>query len=198
MLPPDAAERAAALERGGARALSEPREGSQPWTIAISEPDANAWLTHRMKRWAENREIDAASLTTADGKDIPPPRVHFDRGRIRLGVEINGRVIGFSTVPAVESDALFCREPRFFMGRLELSAAQSAALASTLTARLGPGITNENREFVEALLEGSTPLFQPATFPLDDGRTISVLRIVVEDDRLLFTCQTSKAGKTSP
>lgn len=191
-LAPDSADRAAALERGGSRALSEPRESENPWTISIAPQDANAWLAHRLKAWAENREIEAF---TADGRDIPPPRLHFDQGRIRLGVEVEGRVVGLTATPIVEHGALFLRGPRFFIGRVELSRNQTASLAGFLSSRFGPTISAEHRAIIESVLTGTEPVLERIAFNLDDGRRVSLVHVEVERDRLLITCRTTPAGK---
>jgi hypothetical protein len=189
-LPSDAADRASALERGGSRALSEPRDSSEPWTISIAQQDANAWLAHRLKAWAENREIE---VFTTDVGEIQPPRVQFEGGRVRVGVEVDGRVVGLAAIPIIVNDGLYLRQPRFFIGKVEFSTGLTARLAGLLAGRMGSTAAAEHRAFVRSMLEGTAPALESNAFRLDDGRMVRVVRVEVEGDRLLITCRTSPA-----
>lgn len=196
VLPPDAAERAAALERGASRVLSESRDESTSWTISISEADANAWLTHRLQRWAENRGIEMPVDAAAQGGIQSRLRVHFDGGRLRLGAEIDGRILSLSAIPAVDGAALSLREPRFSIGRVEFSTSRTAGLAGMLATRLGSGLSEDRCDQFRGLLDGSRALADPARLRMDDGREVSLLQIRFEGDRLLITCRTSMPGSS--
>lgn len=195
-LPDNAAERAEALERGGTRALSDARDESKPWTVSIAEADANAWLAHRLRQWAENRGFEA-NITSADGSPLPPPRVEFEHGRIRLGIETGGRIVGLSAVPALDHGALFIRDTSLFLGRINLPSAWTRKSADEIVERLLPDADDEVRSLVRAFMRGDEPIANPARFDLGDEREVILERILIEDDRLLLTCRTVLAGPRS-
>ncbi|MBL8745873.1 MAG: hypothetical protein JNK58_05890 [Phycisphaerae bacterium] len=195
MLPGDAAERGSALERGGARALSEARDDSERWTVSVAEADANAWLAHRLDRWLANRGSEWAAAVKTEGAAGASRRVDFDGRRVRLGFEVDGVVVGLSAVPEVEGGALWLRDPRWFVGRIELAASGARWLNRVLVDRVGGRVSSEGRERLRGALDGSRALFEPASMPLDDGRVVMLVEVRVEADRLLLTCRTLMEGQ---
>lgn len=166
-----ARERAEALERGAATALSQRRHGDEPWTVEIKEEDAAAWAAHRLPRWLENR-----------GERWPggwsQPRARFEGGRVFIGVlDAGGRVLGVSGVPIVEGASLRLLESRVTLGRLAVPA---TALADRIA----------NQTLRDAIT-GTVGVEARAT--LDDGRSVSVERVEVVDGRLRVTCRTHPA-----
>ncbi len=197
-LPIDAAERAEALERGGSRAISEPRDDAAPWTIAISDSDANAWLVHRLNKWSENRDADISLPTSTDGSALPPPRIRIEDARLRLGIDAGGRVIGLAFTPRLDHRALYLTDPRIILGRIEFPAWITPSLGGALTQRLLESAAAEERSAIEAVLQGLAPVLDPARFTLDDGRSIDLLSIRCEPGRILVTCRTNPAPPELP
>lgn len=190
-LPADAAERAEALERGITRAIHEPRAPDEPWTVSLTEADANAWLAHRMLAWAANRGMEWESFFSDDRAE--PPRAHFEDGRICIGVVVRTgwgrRVLVVSFAPKVSADStdrpiLLATDARFAIGRFSLDHRDARrGIIENLPVRMSPE--------VQGMLDGVQPIVSPAVLDLDGSRRISLLDLRVEPGRLLITSMTS-------
>ena len=190
-LPPDSAERSAALERGATTALHTVRDDDEdPWGVAMDQDDANAWLRHRLGPWLANRGIPA-----------PPfePLVAFRPDELRLGLRMEPRRIMWAVfdvsfddgagAPGAESSLrLSLREtgvgrvpvPRVFVRRVGEPALRSA---------FGQWVRFEDA--------GDIVLRMPG-LGLADGRAVRIVGIELEDRRVVFRCITERAADREP
>ncbi len=166
-----AVERAEALERGAASALSQPRSGDGPWIVEIKEEDAAAWIAERLPSWLANRGERWPDAWTL-------PRVRFADGRVFIGVRgSGGRILGASGELAVEAGEIRIRSARVTIGLVALPA---RAMAGVITDELARGLIAGDRGV-------------SASTTLDDGRRVSVERVEIHDGRLRFACRTRGA-----
>ena len=179
--PALAAQRAEALERGAASALSERRDEA-PWSVEVKEEDAGAWVEHRLPRWLANRGEE-----WPDGVD--DLRLRFDAGRVLAAGRVGSRVVSASAVVEVRAGRVTLIEPRAAIGRLPLP----MGIARGLAGRIGVG-ERELRAIVESL-QGESGW--PATHTLDDGRSVELLSITLEGGRARLVCRTVAAGGRS-
>ncbi|MDI1288345.1 MAG: hypothetical protein PSX37_00135, partial [bacterium] len=95
---------------------------SEPWSVAISESDANAWLESRLPRWLENRYAGAEWA-----KPLSEVRVRFREGAVdvgaRLGTAASSRIAGATLHPRMDADStLWAPASSVFAGRAGLPA----------------------------------------------------------------------------
>lgn len=161
---------------------------SEPWSFAIRDADANAWLGVRLRPWIANREPDLAWPDPLD-----QIQVEFDRGLIRVGVHLESdhfdQIVAMALVPEIRDDgALWLRISTIHLGRLPVPASVAMdQLASRLD--LGDDRSGDLRRTVDALL-GRAPLVGDPVITLSDGRLVRLLAITPRADRIDITCQT--------
>lgn len=172
----DAARRGEAVERGLSRAIYEPRQPGESWTIELQEADANAWLAERFPRWVENRQM-------AWPEGWSSPRVRFLAGSIIIGAEARGIVVGVEAHPQVDAAGqLRLPSPALRIG--------SAPALDPVSGRLIGGLQEALNEAESALIrigaergpDASWTI--PADFSLDDGRVLRIALFQVLPGRL--------------
>lgn len=189
-LAPDAVQRAEALERGLTRVLHEPRAPGERWSVSLSEADANAWFAERFTKWAANRGAPWAEALR-DGR-VSPPRILFAPGSLSVGcVTSQGwgkRVISVTFRPVLATgddgaERLFISDGRVSMGRLAVDADAVSGLIERFDSGRAAGSPGPD---VSGFLSGRLPLVSPADFSLDDGRSVRLLAVTVEEGRLIL------------
>ncbi len=196
-----------AIEMGLMRHLSAVRQAdpamkagdawrSTPWSVSLSEDDANAWLNARLPQWMLNR-----------GKPIEWPRelkglqVKFEDGTIRMGMQIqdgNDSIIaGVALKPEIRPDgSLWINSSGLDIGSLPAPAWSIGAARSTYGNRIPAAIRGlpEVDAFFGALA-GENAIFPNATVRLDGGRRVRVLSVSPKNGRLDLTFQTEAMQK---
>lgn len=211
---PRVLERAQAIENGAATQLtkirqSEPSAGSgasPPWTVSISEPDANAWLAARLQKWLESQAADAAAGGRKPfkwPKELGQLQVRFAEGAIWIGASIKpsglvdqSQVFSASIDPILREDGSLWLPARLVsMGRLNLPASW---MLSSSNARKPVGLAGVPRNLrdmpqmkdVMNILTGQSPAMRRPIIKIGDGRRVRLLAIESRDGVLLITCQT--------
>lgn len=187
-LPPNAAARAEALERGVSRLLHETPTDSDARPVELRETDANAWLAYRLPKWAANRGADWPASISAG------PRIQVRQGRIRIaaavGQRFRRRTVGVSFRPDLQASAdglrLFMRDARLILGRLEVDPASIPDLTGWVARETPPGAPFEPAAIVDMLL-GVRPVLDPPAVVLGDGRVVS-LEALEAGDRVIRAC----------
>ncbi len=174
VLAPDADARAVALENAVAAALTRVRDRN-PWAVAIEPGDANAWLAHRWRPWAE---FDRAQADEGWGE--------LALDALRLSVTDGGAlvvmVVGDEFVPwgrfvvAVGDEGIRLELDGAGIGRLPLPNALAVWWIPEVSDLQSLGVT----------------------IPLSDGRTVRVLGAAFQDGRIVIECRTVPAEPASP
>ncbi|MEM8836092.1 MAG: hypothetical protein AAGD00_09760 [Planctomycetota bacterium] len=154
------------IEQGFAAAIHRPHAGGAPWQVELSEREAGAWLAIRLRKWAANQDLEWPDNTS-------PPRVSFEAGTIRLGVEHDGAVyaLAFRDGPLPEVRIAGAARNRVPVSRAIVERTARASFSDELAA-----------------LEGA------ASLRLRDGRTVTLEAIESHEDRLVLTFVTRDAG----
>lgn len=162
-------ESAVRLENAITTQLTAVRQpGDERWSVAISEPEINAWLAHRLR----------PTIETHQGPDAWPAglgsvRVDINGGRLLVGAMIEhstGRSFAWSDCTlAIEGDDLLVRfsTPRIGTTRVP-------------TRVLGRVLTNGTTTRVRAMLD------------LEDGRVARILAVRVHADRVELVIETAR------
>lgn len=179
--------RAEGVERGVTAALYSHRPGNEPWTVELRGEDANAWLRERLPRWLANRGERWP-------EHISPPRIKLDAGKITLGVAVRSgitgtqRIVGITFRPQLDQQGrLSASDARAHIGRTSLPGAGGAGgkWTSWLPEEWTKG---EKADWILSALAGSQPLLEDSSIALDDGRTVRLIGLAVEEGRLRLTC----------
>jgi hypothetical protein len=164
--------------------LARPGEGggegyrSEPWTVSVSQEDANAWLMTRLKPWAASRGIDLPAGLDAAQVELGPGVVRA-AARVRLGGR--GRFLVAVLSPEVNGEGRLRLLPR----RLGIGALVGpAALGQSAAGALLP-------EGASSLLTNAGAALEPV-IRLSDGRRVRLLELAVRSGRLELTCRTER------
>jgi hypothetical protein len=172
---------------------------SAPWSIALKDEDASAWLTARLRDWMEG-EADRGRLD-AWPEGLGQPQVRFEAGRLRLGAALrfeNGsRVISAAIEPEFRDDgSLWLDTDWITIGRLPLPAGPvlaraDRAIRDELPGDIAQAISDDAEQvgFFD-ILRGEAPLARTPVLRLDDGRAVRLLGLRLRDGRLEVDCQT--------
>jgi hypothetical protein len=180
---PATIELAERTEQAMTSALHRKRELGEPWTVALSAPQANAWMNVMLPRWLENREVDRPAWTSE-------VQLHFEEGEIAAGAMVTDergreRYVTLRVEPMVDdAGAVWLRPRGASVGRLD------APLRWTFE-ELERRATPETDELVAGIL-GRAPVAAEAVVELGDGRIVRVVGARVRDHRLLVTCVTER------
>lgn len=179
----DVERSAESLEMFVANELSRPRDDGTPWRFAVPEDAATAWVNARLPRWLENREIDWPF-------EGVPVLLRFRPGVILVGLDVSTnsdpRIVGAELTPKTRGETLNLGLGSISVGTLKMPPSTAASIARSL----GPAGSEENvNEVVEAVLSGE-PIVRSTTWPIDGGRSVTVLDIAIEDGRVVVTCLT--------
>lgn len=180
---PETVALAERTEQAVASALHRKRELGEPWTLAISAPQANAWMNVMLPRWLENRDVERPAWTSE-------VQLHFEDGLVAAGAMVadaagRERYVTLEAEPIVDrAGAVWLRPDGATVGRLR------APLRWTFD-ELERRATPETRDLV-AGLTGQAPVAPEALVELGDGRIVRVVGASVRDGRLLVTCVTER------
>lgn len=195
-------ERAEALENGVLYHLQQSRgEGNTPWRAAVHAADANAWLNTRLPKWARNQSI----VWPARVKEI---QVHFDAGRMYLGVRLSDdardQFLTAAVEPRIDAEgSMWLHAHTVSIGRLTLPASWILpGLSQRLASGAGPraaargeiipedlATLPETRELLRAL-NGEIPIARAPIIRLVDGRRVRLLEIIPRNGRLELSAVT--------
>lgn len=165
---------------------------SEPWAVAISEGDANAWLASRLPQWLENRYPDAAWATP-----LSEVRVRFRDSCIDVGARFNAgsasRIAGATLHPRMSEDgSLWAPASTVFAGRAGFPAsAVLTGLRGRVDSVLPQGV--QKLPELDALLQtllGEQAAAKEPLLRVDQGRRVRLLDIRVCEDRIELTCRT--------
>lgn len=180
---PATVELAERTEQAMTSTLHRKRELGEPWVVALSAPQANAWMNVMLPRWLENRDVDRPAWTSE-------VQLHFEDGEIAAGAMVRDargreRYVTLRIAPIVdESGAVWLRPKGAAVGRL------GAPLRWTFE-ELERRATPETEELVAGIL-GRAPVADEASVELGDGRIVRVVDARVRERRLLVTCVTER------
>jgi len=184
---------ASLVRPGGATATVE-TWFSEPWSVAISEADANAWLESRLPQWIANRHHDAAW-----SKQFADVRLRFDDGRIdvaaRVTTDSGSRIVGVTLRPRIEDDgSLWTPASTLFAGRAALPTGPvmrglRGRVESALPASVKgmPELDGAFRTLLDEQAAAKAPILR-----IDGGRRVRLLGIRVREGRVELTCRTEQ------
>lgn len=169
---------------------------SAPWSIALRDEDASAWLTARLREWIEG---DVGLEDWPEG--LGQPQVRFEKGRLRLGAalrfEKDTRVVSAAITPEFHEDgSLWLRTDWVHIGRFPLPAGPMLAHADR---EVRGDLAQSDAEAIAAdadavgffdILRGKAPLAQRPILRLDDGRAVRLLGFRLSEGRIELDCQT--------
>lgn len=164
---------------------------SEPWTVSLSEVDANAWLAASLPKWLANLEKPAR---------LPPElselQVAFASGVVRIGGRIAhagaDHTLSASVRPEIRADgSLWMAATWVRLGRMPVPASWLLERAMDEGSELGAAAfrTAEGRAAAR-VLAGLEPASRLPELRLADGRRVRLLRIEAREDQLWLTCRT--------
>lgn len=170
------------VERGVATELHRGRDADQPWTVSISDEQANAWLAQGLSRWLRNRRIEWAER-------VPDLRAAFEDGSVRVGARTDARVLSAAFNLRIDPEgALWATPSQIAAGSLRLPDSWARSRAMDALERYA----QDDAARVREALEGRAPILDRPVFDLGDGRRVRVVEIEPEPGRLLITCVTER------
>ena len=188
---PETVETAKAVENGVTTLLHEKRAGAEPWTMRLSEHDANAWLAARLRDWIENQDGDVEWPRQVTGVLLD-----LRAGALTIGVSVNegekAMVVSATLAPRVDGEgALWIPATSFHIGQLTVPGSWILRASDSPLRAILPkeAATSEGLASALDVLSGDAPLARRPWFRLSDGRRVRVVNIQVEMEQLLVTCQ---------
>ncbi|RMH27808.1 MAG: hypothetical protein D6693_04680 [Planctomycetota bacterium] len=184
----DLAER---VERAVVSAMHRPRPPGEPWTVAVTAEQANAWLNVKLPRWVRSR-------SDAWPEEVRRIQTRFTGGRLSVGLEIAGgsdepRIVAATVEPVLRGGGLWLTQPATNAGRLDLPAGWTIKkLARWLPE---PIRTREMAERALAALKQEGPVLPTVEARLEDGRRVRLVGLRIDEDRLLLTCVTTRRAR---
>ncbi len=183
---PRVIELAERVERAVVSSMHRARPIGEPWTVAVTAPQANAWLNVKLPRWVHSRNAQWPD-------QIGQVQTHFGDGRISVGVRIGSneedQIVAATVNPDLHDDGgLWLKQPSTNAGRLDIPAGWTIA---RLQSWLPPEI--REREMTARMLDAlrqRTPVLPSTYVDLEDGRRIRLVGLSIERDKLLLTCVT--------
>lgn len=174
------------VERAVVSAMHKARPLDEPWTVAVSASQANAWLNAKLPRWVRSRNAHWP-------QELSQVQTHFTNGRISVGVRIglgdDQQIVAATVNPILNADgALWLTQPSTNAGRLDLPAGWTISrLASWLPPEIkGRPLAN----MVLQALRQEAPVLADTSLRLEDGRRVRLIGLRVDHERLLLTCVT--------
>ncbi|MEM7755950.1 MAG: hypothetical protein AAF297_09980 [Planctomycetota bacterium] len=167
------------------------RYASEPWSVALSESDVNAWLATRLPRWLEGESGMPEWPDT-----MSQLQVRLDRGAVRAGVRVETRsgprFVTASFVPSVDDrGSLWCAASVVHVGRLPVPASWVIAGAAdgegVLPAELA---SHPNAEQFVDMARGRAPFAATPLLGLENDRRVRLLDVQVRPGRLELTMRT--------
>jgi uncharacterized protein YpmS len=175
------------VEKAVVSTVHRHRPLDEPWTVAVTVQQANAWLNVKLPQWISNRSAQWPA-------QIEELQMHFTgEDTLALGARIQGhdssRVVVATVRPSVEQDgSLWLRMDAAQAGRLDLPRNWTVEqLRDWIPQEVSERIPTD--QLLDALA-AMAPMFEEPVLKLDDGRRVRLLAIRPENGRLLLTCVT--------
>lgn len=164
---------------------------SEPWSVSISDQDANAWLATRLKPWLENQGVRWPER-------IVGVEVAFEPGVVKAGVRLVAgagvRVLYLEARPEVRADGSLWLVPTSMgAGAMPLpTGLVLSQLRGEIVDRMPQGSSQAQAEGGLDALAGRAPALKETVMKLEDGRHVRLVGIKVLDGRAELTCRTEK------
>lgn len=183
------------IENAVVNQLHAQRPPGEVWSVALTQDDANDWLSTRLVKWLQNRDNSVDWSTT-----IQRAAISFKPGSITLGLSIrtdraeDGHVLTLELIPSIdEQGRLWLLASELAIGRLPLPLGMVASDSGLLRSFLPRGV-DDGAGAVLTALAGKEPLAQRAAAKLGDNRTVRLTALEVRDGRIDLTCTTEPAA----
>lgn len=183
---PQLVELAERVERAVVSSMHRARPINEPWTVAVTAQQANAWLNVKLPRWVQSRNANWPP-------EIGQVQTNFADGKISVGVRIgqtdDDQIVAATISPQLHNDgSLWLTQPTTNAGRLDLP---SGWTISRLAAWLPPSITQrEMTSMVLDALRQRGPALPNTWVDLEDGRRVRLIGLSIDNERLLLSCVT--------
>jgi hypothetical protein len=168
---------------------------SEPWTVSLSQHDANSWLAASLPRWLANQQPPVRMPDELTGLQL-----RFTTGGISVAARVqNGsqsHIIAASFEPELRADgSLWMPASWISIGRLPVP-------ASWILGRIADQSRQANSSIPESLLrladsstiidslQGRIPIVQTPEVRLADGRRVRLLKIEPREGEVWLTMQT--------
>lgn len=186
------------LENSITSRLSQVRPGATaearraPWTITLTQDEANAWLNTRLSAWAQS-----VAEMKAWPRELAEVQAHFDGARIDLAFRVvfdsAERIVTARVAPRIDdTGALWMEAESFAVGRLPLP---RSWVLGTVDEGSSIGLPRSVRQTPQAqrvarALAGEEPIMPRAEIKLPDGRRVEIIGLEARDGQLVVTCRT--------
>lgn len=164
---------------------------SEPWSVALSEGDINAWLAARLPRWLEGQPGMPNWPET-----MSELQVRLEDGSVRTGVRVRSaegpRFVTTSFTPRIdEHGSLWLTASWVHIGRLPVPAGWVIGNQTGRDGVLPPELTerNETKQFLETA-RGRAPFATTPILALEGDRRVRLLGVRVRPGRLELTMRT--------
>jgi hypothetical protein len=163
---------------------------SNPWTIAVTPKEANAWLNVRLPKWLTNQKDDFHWP-----KDVSDIQVDFQPSRVTIGAKVRSgsrdQVLTATLEPRLDGTGRLYIPARWVnLGRLSIPA--DWVLDRGTADQYIPRDLKKLPE-TDALLQafaGADAVRNSTLINLGDGRAVRILSIAPGDGVLRITCRT--------
>lgn len=172
-----AVARAAQELEGAATAQLTALRNDQPWSVSLSQDDANDWLAARLPVWARSRDLALPDQLRALSVAFTPEGILAGAS---VRTPAGERCAWVLLQPRIDTEGLWLTASRAGIGRAELPLAQVLALLPDDPA---------TRDAV-AVLEGRKPATTSPSLRVDGARTVRLLDIRPQNRRLELTAST--------
>ena len=175
------------IENSVGEAMTRSR-GTEPWTVAVRQEEANAWFEGRLRTWIERQRGEWPASLERVG-------LRIEDDRLILGASVrkadgDSRVVGVAVEPWIATNG----ELHLDLHSIRIN---SLALPGVIAKQrvldwTRQTIGGESPEYLQlkAAFEGRALIERPA-IKLSDGRRVRIERIEIEEGRLLITCTTT-------
>ncbi len=160
------------------------RGHEQPWSIELSQEQANAWLAARLPMWLANQSVDEKFIRAAT-----PAMVHLGDGQVEWALRTDwaGRPLvlraRFEPVQAAESSPAGLKLTAIYAGRMPIP---RDLLAGQLRRYVNPGDADRFLRAMDNLALRLT---------LADGRSVQVQSLTLKPGAVVLTCRTLGPGQ---
>ena len=177
---------AEAVERAFSAELARHHDPGQTWSIEVTEDAANAWLNHRLPLWLAHEGIELPWAVEAIS-------ARFGSGSIRVGAArpagATPRIVGVTLSPRVDAPAgaLHATVRRLHLGAVTIPGALADRAASAV-------LGSDAEAWAGRIVDGDRT-FTVRPIELSDGRSVTLVGIVVQEGRVRLTLRAHGASE---